>query len=117
MISLDTIRAERGIAPTDAQGAVIQEAKERARVFLRAGTSFVWNATNVTRTLRAQLIDLFAAYRARVRIVYVEVPYAALLQRNRDRAAGLPEGALERLVAKVEVPDVTEAHQVDYVIT
>lgn len=116
VISLDAIREERGIAPTDAQGAVIQEAKELARVFLRAGTSFVWNATNITRMLRAQLIDLFAAYRARVRIVYVEVPYATLLQRNRERAAGLPEGALERLIAKVEVPDVTEAHRVDYVL-
>jgi predicted kinase len=117
VISLDAIRAERGIAPTDEQGAVIQAAKEQARVFLRAGTSFVWNATNITRMLRTQLIDLFAAYRARVRIVYVEVPYAALMQRNRDRAAGLPEIALERLVAKVEVPEITEAHRVDYVVT
>jgi predicted kinase len=116
VISLDAIRAERGIAPTDEQGAVIQAAKERARIFLRTGTSFVWNATNITRMLRAQLIDLFAAYRARVRIVYIEVPYVTLLQRNRDRTAGLPENALERLIAKVEVPDATEAHRVDYVV-
>jgi hypothetical protein len=33
-----------------------------------------------------------------------------------DRAAGLPAAALERLVTKVEVPDVTEAHRIEYVL-
>ena len=116
VISLDAIRIDLGIKPTDEQGRVIQEAKERARVYLRNQTSFVWNATNVTRMMRQQLIDLFAAYRARIRIVYLEVPFALLLQRNDARTHGLPQHALERLVSKLEVPDRTEAHCVDYVV-
>jgi len=116
VVSLDAIRADLGVRPTEEQGRVIQEAKEGARALLRKERSFVWNATNTTRMMRGQLIDLFAGYRARIRIVYVEAPYAALLQRNRARAAGLPESALERLIGKLEVPDRTEAHQVAYVI-
>jgi predicted kinase len=115
VISLDAIRADLGIRPTDDQGHVIQEAKERARVFLRKQTSFVWNATNITRMMRRQLIDLFASYRARIRIVYVEVPFATLIERNDARAVGLPENALIRLIGKLEVPDRTEAHRVEYV--
>jgi predicted kinase len=117
LISLDVLRADLGVRPTDDQGRVIQEAKERARAFLRTRTSFVWNATNITRMMRRQLIDLFASYRARVRIVYVEVPYATLIQRNETREAGLPINALERLIGKLEVPDRTEAHRVEYVVT
>ncbi|MGI8854166.1 MAG: AAA family ATPase [Thermomicrobiales bacterium] len=116
VISLDAIRADLGIKPTEAQGHVIQEAKERAREHLRKRTSFVWNATNITRMMRRQLIDLFAAYQARIRIVYVEVPYAMLIERNHARASGLPDNALERLIGKLEVPDCTEAHRVDYLV-
>ena len=116
VISLDAIRVDFGVKPTDEQGRVIQEAKEQARALLRKRISFVWNATNVTRMMRRQLIDLFAAYQARIRIVYVEAPFAILLQRNEARSNGLPQNALERLVSKIEIPDQTEAHQVDYVI-
>ncbi|MDQ6602913.1 MAG: AAA family ATPase [Chloroflexota bacterium] len=116
VVSLDAIRADLGVRPTEEQGHVIQEAKERARALLRKEQSFVWNATNITRMMRRQLIDLFASYRARIRIVYIEVPFATLLMRNQARAAGLPENALERLIGKLEVPDRTEAHDVAYVI-
>jgi len=49
VVSLDLIRIELGISASDNQGHVIQAAHERAREYLRAGTDFVWNATNVTR--------------------------------------------------------------------
>jgi hypothetical protein len=38
-----------------------------------------------------------------VRIVYLEVPYAVLLQRNRARNAPLPEAALGRLARSLDV--------------
>jgi predicted kinase len=114
-ISLDAIRRELGVASTDGQGAVVREAKQRARELLRQHQSFAWNATNVTRALRGQLVDLFAAYKARVRIVYLDVPYATLLERNRSRSAPLPAVAIERLARKLEVPDLTEAHAVEWI--
>jgi putative nucleotidyltransferase with HDIG domain len=115
VIALDVLRAELDAPARGAQGAVIATAQERARTYLRAGQGFVWNATNLTRQTRGRLIDLFVAYSARVRIVYLEVPFAILLQRNRTRRAPLPEAALARLARALEVPDGTEAHQVQII--
>ena len=47
-ISLDRIRDEIGAGATGNQGAAVQTARERARVLLRAGTNFIWNATNLS---------------------------------------------------------------------
>ena len=74
------------------------------------------NATNVSRDMRTRGIDLFAAYGARVRIVYVESPAARLFEQNRDRDRIVPESVVERLLGRWEVPDLTEAHEVDVVL-
>jgi len=116
VVSLDDIRIARGISPTDksGNGLVIQEAKEQARVFLRKQKSFIWNATNITRQMRLQLIELFATYKTAVKIIYVEVPYAGLLKQNRNREAVIPDAVLERLIDKLETPALWEAHEVIY---
>jgi putative nucleotidyltransferase with HDIG domain len=110
MISLDALRTALDAPPSGAQGAVIAEARERARAYLRTEAGFVWNATNISRRLRAGLIDLFVAYGARVRLVYLEAPYRILQQRNQTRNQALPAKALLRLACALEVPDPTEAH-------
>ena len=84
---------------------------------LRSGTPFVWNATNLSRDLRGQVLDLFALYKPRIRIVYVESSYDRQLRQNRERDAAVPIPVLERMLHAWDVPDRTEAHQVDYVIT
>ncbi|HEY7314113.1 MAG TPA: AAA family ATPase [Gemmataceae bacterium] len=116
VVSLDAVRAELDIAPGDDQGAVLQRAREQARVHLRQGHSFVWNATNVSRQLRGESVRLFAGYNARIRIVYVEAPADVLFSQNRRRPAPVPETVLERLLDRWEVPDRTEAHQVEWVV-
>jgi predicted kinase len=116
VITLDEIRREMKIAPTANQGVVIQQARERAKGFLRKGENFVWNATNLSRQIRAQSIDLLANYHARVRIVYVEAGEQKLFQQNRERADAVPAAVIEKMFARWEVPDLTEAHQVDWVI-
>jgi predicted kinase len=97
---------------------VVQAARERARELLRQRQPFAWNATNITRSLRRQLVDLFLSYGARVRIVYVEAPYTDLLARNRHRAAAaaVPEKVIARLLRRLDVPDATEAHAVGWVV-
>ena len=72
VISLDKIREELKISPDDNQGAVVQEAKKRARALLRDKQDFVWNATNVTTNIRKQLINFFSKYKARIKIVYID---------------------------------------------
>jgi len=118
VISLDSIRQENKIKATDktGNGQVIQLAKKKAKEYLGKNQSFVWNATNITRQMRSQLIDLFLSYKAKVKIVYIEVPYLKLKQQNSNREAIVPNGVLEKLVTKLEVPSLTEAHEIIYEI-
>ncbi len=116
IICLDDIRAEIRIDPEDDQGRVIQYAKEMAKKYMRKKNSFIWNATNVTKMIREQLVDLFVSYGAKVKIVYIEAPYQEIIKRNSDRDKPVPEKIIEKLIDKLEVPDVTEAHEVLWVI-
>lgn len=117
LISLDAIREELDVAPTDHPGPVVLAAKRRARELLQHGQPFVWNATNITRLLRRQLIDFFAAYRARVRIVCLDAPIESILRRNRARHDPVPEKVILHLLDKFEMPNLTEAHALDWIIT
>jgi predicted kinase len=114
VVSLDALRIELGEEATGSQGRVVQVARERARQFLRSHKDFVWNATNLSRDLRAQLIDLFTDYRAQVRIVYVEVSDDALFRQNRERSNPVPAAAIERMLDRWQVPSPIEAQQVEY---
>lgn len=116
VVSLDAIRDDMKVAPTDksGNGRVIQAAKEQARVWLRSQQSFVWNATNITRQMREQLISLCLQYEAHVTVIYVEVPYKTLFKQNHAREAVVPAAVMQRLAHKLEVPDITEAHEIVY---
>ena len=92
---------------------MVQTARERARAFLRAGQDFVWNATNLSREIRTQVIDLIPAYNACVRIVCVEASRDVLFAQKRSRTGAVPERAIERMMDRWEVPDLTEAHEVE----
>lgn len=112
VISLDQIREEFSIRPEDNNGAVVMEAMERARCYLRKKEAFAWNATNLTRELRSKLCRLFEQYGARVTIINVEAPYQELLCRNQKRQRKVPEEVLERMLSKLEFPLPWEAYQV-----
>ena len=113
VIALDDLRADMDVDPAGPQGEVVAAAKERAREALRAGRPFIWNATNVSRQLRSQLIDLFAAYRTKVRIVYLEAGEAETMRRNRSRERSVPAQAIARMLGRWEPPDLTECHSLD----
>lgn len=118
VVSLDDLREALDVDPGDAQGAVVARAREAAREHLRAGRSFVWDATNLSRAVRGQVLDLLDAYRARARIVVVEATEAEVRRRNRARRRAVPDEVLDRLVAeRWEPPDLTEAHRVERVTT
>ena len=113
-ISLDAIREEIGAPPVGNQAPVIQLARERARALLRHCEGFVWNATNLSQEMRAPLIDLFTAYRARTKIVYVEASHDRLFVQNRERRKVVPVSAIERMMERWEAPDPTEAPSVEW---
>lgn len=118
VVSLDQIRRINKLKPEDsaANGWVAQQAKEQARVYLRAKTDFVWNATNISMQMRGQLIELFTSYQARVRIVYVEQSYRQWRAQNRSREEVVPEQVMDRMMSKWEVPRAFEAHLMTYAV-
>ncbi len=119
VISLDEIRREMHILPTDkeAQGRVISRAKEMSKSLLRANKSFIWNATNVTSQVRGNQIDLFEKYSAHTHIVFLETALATELERNKSRKEAVPEKVIFELISKTEPPAAYEGHTVEWVIT
>ncbi len=115
VVALDAMRRRLKISADDEQGHIFYAAREQARELLRKKESFIWNAANVTRMTRQHLVDLFVSYGARVRIVYLDAPFDALLKRNRNRPESVPEQVIYKLLGKLEVPDTTEAHSVDWI--
>jgi putative nucleotidyltransferase with HDIG domain len=114
VVSLDEIRAEIDVDPADNQGEVIQAARERCREYLRSGTDFALNATNVTSLVRKRWIDLAADYEARVEVVYLEPELETILSQNRQRTARVPERVILSLLEKLEPPTITECHSLTF---
>jgi len=114
ILSLDNIRREHKIKPTDKKGTgrVVQMAKEQAKVYMRKKESFVFNATNLTKDMRGRWVSLFLDYRARVKIIYLEVPYKQLKKQNNNREYPVPLDVIDRLFDKLEMPDFEEGHEV-----
>lgn len=111
VVSLDAVRGELDVDPTENQGTVVQAAREKCREHLRARRDFAFNATNITPLTRERWISLFADYEARVEIVYIEPPLATVLRQNRERNAPVPDDVISRLAEKLDPPDATEAHR------
>ncbi len=111
VISLDDLRSELEVEPGEPQDRVIAAAREQARVYLRSATSFAWNATNLSASLRGQLLELFRSYRARTQLVYCETTVAEQAARNRSRREPVPHGVIDRMLERWTVPDPTEAHE------
>jgi len=110
VVSLDDIRGELDVDPTDNQGNVAQVARERCREFLRSGTSFAFNATNTVKQTRQRWVNLFTDYKAKIELVYVEPPLAQLLKQNRKRSLAVPEQVVMKLAARTEPPTSMEGH-------
>lgn len=114
MVSLDDIRKELGILPTAPQAPVVDAAREKAKELLRKKQPFVWNATNLTTQIRSKQVDLFTAYGAATRIVYLETGWEQQLSRNAGRKDAVPQAALCHMTEKLVVPQRWEAPAVEW---
>lgn len=114
VVSLDDLRKEMKVSPVDDQGRVAQAAKEQARQYLRARQPFIWNATNLTESMRSNLISLFEAYGAAVRIVYLETGWEENLRRNEGREDMVPAQVVEDMLGKLVLPQRWEAQFVEW---
>ncbi|MDR2706161.1 MAG: AAA family ATPase [Planctomycetaceae bacterium] len=116
-ISLDAIRQKMKIEWLEDQTPVINTARELAKDFLRKKQPFVWNATNLLRLFRQQIIRLCDNYNARVKIVYVETEFPTLLQRNCNRMNPVDESVYDKMLGKIEFPTRCEVPNIEYVVT
>ncbi|MFC4235950.1 AAA family ATPase [Thalassospira xianhensis] len=110
VISLDGIRSELKIKPTDNQGMVSQLSKQRAKEYLGAKRSFVWDATNVGLQQREPLTAMAMRYGARVRMVYIEASISDLLAGNKGRDQEVPLKSIQRMRNRWEPPTLAECH-------
>lgn len=116
-INLDDIRQDMRVSPSDPQGHVMNRAREIAIDHLRTRRNFVWNAPSLSRNIRADCIRMFHGFHARIRVVYVEVSACRLFEQNQQRRRRVPENVIERMLDRWEVPDRTEAHELEYVVS
>lgn len=113
-VSLDDLRREMNVKPTDKQGRVVQAAQEMAREFLRQKQPFVWNATSLTPMLRRKQIQLFEEYGASVRVVYLETGWQENMRRNLGRVHRVPESVIASMLGRIIPPERQEARRVDW---
>ncbi len=114
VVGFDDAREALGLKHGKNEGAVMHFAVDQAKALLRDGRPFVWNATHLSRQMRAKTLDLLFAYGAEVNVVYLEAAEPAIMARNRKRDTSLTNAALERMLHRWEVVSPVEAHSVTY---
>ena len=115
VVSLDAIRAELSVHPSENQRRVIQLARARAREHLRLGAPLVWNATTLTRQAREPLLRLLADYSVTIQAVCIEAPPEILFAQNAAREASVPRTVIDRMVSHWQPPDTSEVHAIQRV--
>lgn len=116
MISLDEIRKRLKILPTENQLRVVSAAYDIAKEYLRKKQPFVWNATNITSKTRSWQISLFEDYGASVHTVFLETEWAEQHRRNASRTASVPDVAIDKMLAKLEMPEPRECERITWKI-
>jgi len=112
VISLDELRKEMKVNPTDNQGAVVHRAFDIAKDFLRRKEDFLWDSTNISGHNREKLVKLCLDYGAHLTGINVETPWNDLLARNKTRENKVPEKVIFSLVRKWEPIAPWEVHKV-----
>lgn len=114
IISLDAIRKEFGVKPTQNQGQVIQEAKKRFKHALANGEDLILNATNLTYNIRRNWLGIAKDYNSCTSITYIEPKLSLVKERNENRDHPVPENVWFKMLNKLEIPQPFEADNVSF---
>ncbi|MCX7603776.1 MAG: AAA family ATPase [Bryobacteraceae bacterium] len=83
--------------------------REIVRMRAAAGVAETWiDATSITRRERRAWIRLAELLDCEIEAVYMDVPLEECRRRNRQRQRVVPEEALDRMAARLEVPSEEE---------
>lgn len=117
IISLDNIRKQLKVKPTDNQGKVISFAMDKAKEYLRKGEDFVWNATNTSYNIRQKLLNTFNLYKPYINWVYIHDSYENILSKNKSRndVEIVPDNVIFNLMKKLEIPTILEGMDIKYI--
>ena len=115
VISLDNIRREHKIKPTENQGEVYVIAKEMAKEYLRNQIPFIFNATNFTKLTRQNQIDLFHQYSAKVKVIFLETSWEENIKRDKNRRYEVSEKIIDEMLIKLEIAENFEAETVEWI--
>ncbi len=112
IITLDDIRKELGVKPTDNQGRVIQQTKKIFKIALAAGENIVLNATNLTSNIRQNWLGIARDYNALTCINYIEPKLSLIKEQNKNRDNPVPERVWSKMLDRLEIPQPFEANLV-----
>jgi predicted kinase len=110
VISLDALRTELAKSREDQSqnSKVIQVGKEQLKTLLRSQSKIVWDATNLRRDFRQQIISTSRQYGALITLVIFHCPETIYLERNRQRRRSIPEKVLLKQLQSLEFPELDE---------
>ena len=113
VVSLDNLRQQIAKSRSDQSqnSRVVQLAKEELKTFLRTNSKIVWDATNIRRDFRQQVINISRDYGALVTLVVFHCPEDVYFERNKQRRYSIPENVLARQIEQLEFPEFDEAHR------
>ena len=117
VISLDDIREKIAHSRSDQSqnSKVVQLAKEQLKTILRSHSKVVWDATNLRRDFRQQIISLSHKYGALVTLVVFHCPETIYFERNQQRRHSIPENILVRQLQQMEFPELDESDRLVFV--
>lgn len=75
----------------------------------------IWDATNLRRDFRQQIINLSHNYGALITLVIFQCEESVYFSRNQQRSHPIPEAVLHRQLELMEFPELDEAHRVTIV--
>ncbi len=113
VISLDSLRDAMGgrCRQKKVEGQVVQEGLKQLKVALARHETVIWDATNLRREHRRELVNLAEAYGAIVTLVTFLLSSDELHARNRRRAHQVPDQALDHQIRRFDLPYPFEAHE------
>ena len=114
IISLDKFRGKiaKSRREQSQNSKVVSLAKEELKKFLRSNEKIVWDATNLRRDFRQQIISISRKYGALITLVIFQCPESVYLERNRLRQHTIPEKVLLRQIQQMEFPEFDEGDRV-----
>ena len=114
VVSLDNLRQQIAESRSDQSqnSKIVQLAKEQLKVLLRTHSKIVWDATNIRRDFRQQVINISRDYGALITLAVFHCPEDIYFERNKQRRHSIPEDVLVRQIEQLEFPEFDEGDRI-----